>query len=160
MSDLNPPVFKHNLFCLPNQGFTDPSAGFFFFFPMNDDIHRSRPAMTFSGRNDSEQIAGDSDQVGADFQDFFDDLESGLLAKGVQVLQVWLKLTCPWVDEAVEILRFKGYFIGGLLPRWFDRDGLLMQKIIGQPNWDGINIYSDWAKKILELVKADWERSE
>ena len=98
-------------------------------------------------------------QVGADFRDFCDELESRLLAKGAQVVQVWFKLTCPWVGKAVDILRSKGYFLGGILPRWFDTDGLLMQKIVGRPNWDGIKIHSDWANKILELVKADWERS-
>jgi len=32
-----------------------------------------------------------------------------------------------------------------------------MQKVIGEPNWDGIQLYFDRAKKILEMVRADWE---
>jgi len=35
---------------------------------------------------------------------------------------------------------------------------MLMQKILGQPNWEGIQLYSERAKKILELVKADWQQ--
>jgi hypothetical protein len=44
------------------------------------------------------------------------------------------------------------------LPRGFDVDGMLMQKITGRPNWEGIQIFFDRAKKILELIKKDWER--
>jgi hypothetical protein len=80
------------------------------------------------------------------------------LEKGVVVLQVWLKLSWPWIGHAVNILRKRGFFLGGILPRWFDVDGMLMQKIIGQPNWEGIQLHSDRAKKILEIVKADWQR--
>ena len=28
----------------------------------------------------------------------------------------------------------------------------------GQPNWEGIQLYSERGKKILELVKADWQQ--
>jgi len=36
-------------------------------------------------------------------------------------------------------------------------DGLLMQKIIGKPNWEGIQLHSDRAKMILEIARKDWE---
>jgi hypothetical protein len=62
------------------------------------------------------------------------------------------------VGQAVDVLRKRGYFLGGILPRWFDVDGMLMQKITGRPNWEGIQLFSDRAKKILELIKKDWEK--
>lgn len=96
--------------------------------------------------------------LGKDFQPVFERLEQELLGHPTRVIQVWLNLACPWVGPAVTMLRGRGYFLGGILPRWFDDDGLLMQKIIGRPDWDGINLYSDRAKEILDLVQADWER--
>ncbi len=95
--------------------------------------------------------------IGADFEHVFEDEEKGVWEKGMVVIQVWLKLSWPWVGQAVEVLRRRGYFMGGVLPRWFDMDGMLMQKMVGEPNWSGIQLYSDRAKKILEMVRKDWE---
>jgi len=97
-------------------------------------------------------------EAGADFEDSFDVQEKAVRGKGVAVIQVWVKLSWPWIDRVVDSLHERGYFLGGVLPRWFDVDGMLMQKIIGKPNWEGIQLYSDRAKKILELVKAAWEQ--
>jgi hypothetical protein len=97
-------------------------------------------------------------EAGADFESTFDDQEKTIGEKGVAVIQVWLKLSWPWVGQAVDHLRKRGYFLGGILPRWFDVDGMLMQKIIGRPNWEGIQLYFDRPKKILEIIKKDWER--
>jgi hypothetical protein len=96
--------------------------------------------------------------AGADFESTFDEEEKTIRERGVTVIQVWLKLSWPWVGQAVDHLRKRGYFLGGILPRWFDVDGMLMQKITGRPNWEGIQLYFDRAKKILEIVKKDWER--
>jgi hypothetical protein len=96
--------------------------------------------------------------AGADFESTFDEQEKTIREKGVVVIQVWLKLSWPWVGQAVDVLRKRSYFLGGILPRWFDVDGMLMQKIIGEPNWGGIQLHFDRAKKILELIKKDLER--
>ncbi len=97
--------------------------------------------------------------AGADFEKAFDEQERVVREKGVMVIEVWLKLSWPWVGQAVDVLRKRGYFLGGVLPRWFDADGMLMQKIIGRPNWEGIQLYFDRAQKILEIVKAEWEKT-
>jgi len=97
-------------------------------------------------------------ETGADFERAFDEHEKTALDKGTVVIQAWLKLSCPWSGRAAGALRKRGYFLGGVLPRWFNEDGMLMQKIIGQPNWEGIQLYSERAKRILELVKADWQQ--
>lgn len=96
-------------------------------------------------------------EAGADFERVFDEEEKKVRERGVIVLQVWVKLSWPWVDQVVELLRKRSYFLGGILPRWFDVDGLLMQKILGQPNWEQIQLYSDRARRLLEFVKADWQ---
>lgn len=96
-------------------------------------------------------------EAGRDFALVFEREEKAALSRGVHVIQVWLKLSWPWVGHIVDILRDRGYFLGGVLPRWFDDDGLLMQKIQGTPGWDDINLAFDRAKKILEFVRADWD---
>ena len=47
----------------------------------------------------------------------------------------------------------------GSFPLWFGTDGLLMQKVAGRPNWEGINLYSDRAREILGIVRKDWEEA-
>lgn len=96
-------------------------------------------------------------EAGADFASVFDEQEQAARHRRPVVHQVWLKLSWPWVGRVVELLRSRGYFVGGVLPRWFDVDGLLMQKVFGLPHWDGIHLFTDKAVRILEMVKADWE---
>jgi hypothetical protein len=97
-------------------------------------------------------------QAGEDFENLLTTKEAELLEKRVVVLQVWLKLSWPFIDKVVGMLRDRGYFLGGLLPRWFaGSDGILMQKLVEQPNWEGIHPYSERAVRILQLVKRDWE---
>lgn len=55
----------------------------------------------------------------------------------------------------MNILRERGFFLGGLLPQWFDDDGILMQKVFFMPEFELIRIYSDRSRRMLELVKAD-----
>jgi len=62
----------------------------------------------------------------------------------------------PWIGQAVDILRDAGYFFGGALPRWFDGDGLLMQKLDCPPYFEGLILESDFAKELLEIIKEDW----
>ncbi len=95
-------------------------------------------------------------EAGGDFSDAFDREEKSATDRGCIVLQAWLKLSWPWVGRVVDILRSRGYFIGGALPRWFDVDGLLMQKILGPPNWEEVKVHSDRAANILDIVRADW----
>ena len=95
-------------------------------------------------------------EAGADFSSVFDREEKTVLDQGMVVIQVWFRLTWPWAGQVADLLREKGYFLGGVLPRWFNEDGLLMQKILKKPDWEGIQIHFDRAKKILEYVQDDW----
>lgn len=97
------------------------------------------------------------DNTGSDLESFLDTYEKTLAEKGIYVSQIFLRLDCPWVGGAVDVMRSRGYFLSGILPRWFDADGMLMQKIYGEPNWQGIHLYSWRANKILEMIKKDWE---
>ena len=66
----------------------------------------------------------------------------------------------PWVGAAVHALRERGYFFGGALPRWFDSDGILMQKLLCPPDFDGIVLDSAESKQLLKIIRRDWERAE
>lgn len=95
--------------------------------------------------------------IGEDFESYFNGLENEILTGKIKVIQVSLNLACRWAGRAVEVLRGRGYFIGGILPRWFDDDALLMQKILGRPDWESIHLFTDWAGEILRIVRNDWE---
>lgn len=98
--------------------------------------------------------------AGEDFATVIEGEEKAAALKGMIVCQVWLKLSWPWVGRAVDLLRSRGYFTGGVLPRWFDGDGLLMQKVTGTPNWEGIHVYGERAAKILSHVRAGWAETQ
>ncbi len=97
-------------------------------------------------------------EIGPDLSRVMDDTERSLNEQGILVIQVWLKASCPWLAQAVDTLRERGYFLGGALPRWFDDDGLLMQKRIGAPCWDTIVLAYDRARRLLEWVRRDWSQ--
>jgi hypothetical protein len=96
-------------------------------------------------------------QVGGDFEQALAGLERDLDARGVVIVQVWLNLAWPWVGEVVDRLRKRGYFLGGLLPRWFDADGLLMQKTKNRPCWEEMQVHFERAQKIVSFARKDWE---
>ncbi len=95
-------------------------------------------------------------EAGEDFDGVFELEEKAASEKGAVIHQAWLKLSWPWVGRVVESLRARGYFFGGVLPRWFDEDGFLMQKALAAPNWEEIKLFSERAAKILDVVRADW----
>ena len=98
-------------------------------------------------------------EAGPDFLNAFISEEERILDQNVEVVQVWLKLSEPWVGKVAGLLGNRGYFFGGVLPQWFGEDGLLMQKTLSRPNWEGIHVFSERAQRILEFVKSDWQRS-
>lgn len=99
-------------------------------------------------------------RVGMDFELVVRRLEQQSAERGLAVLQFFLNLDLPWVGIIVENLRARGYFLGGYLPRWFDSDGLLMQKLCGPPHWDGIQLFGEKGGRILEMVRADWDEAQ
>lgn len=98
-------------------------------------------------------------EAGADLKEVIHQQEAQLTDKGVQVIQVWLDLSWPWIGWAVDGLRANGFFLGGLLPRWFDADGLLLQKILKRPAWESIKIQQGRSQHLLEKVRQDWEKT-
>ena len=97
---------------------------------------------------------------GRDFEAAFDGFEKKLATENrLEIIQVWVRLAEPWNLEIVEALRKRGYFMGGLFPRWYDNDGFMLNKIMGRPNWEGLVLHTDRAKKIRDFIYADWEKT-
>ncbi len=95
--------------------------------------------------------------LGHDFAEALDGFEEQAHRRGAVALQVFLNLGEAWSQVGAEALRARGYFLGGLMPRWFDDDALLFQKVQDMPSFDSIKLYSQRAHRILELVRRDVE---
>jgi len=83
--------------------------------------------------------------------------EDQAAAQGVTVFQAWVNLGQPWSGAVTEILRRRGYFLGGALPRWFGSDGLLMQKLSHPPTWEGMVLHGERRQRLQALVRADYQ---
>lgn len=69
--------------------------------------------------------------------------------------QIVLPLCHPGVSLAVQAAREAGFFLGGLLPLWDDRDMLLMQKLRAEPDYSKVELYTREAGELLDLIAAD-----
>lgn len=87
------------------------------------------------------------------------ELERDLRRDEYALIQCFVDLGKPWSGGVIELLRSQGYSLGGLLPIWFGDDGLLMQKHFVDPDFGRLQIYSDRGRRLVEMVKRDWERS-
>ncbi len=96
-------------------------------------------------------------EAGEDFPAYIKETERRITAEGAVVIQVYLPLSLPCAGAVVDVLRANGYFLGGPLPRWFDGDGLLMQKTLSAPNFGEVHLYRKQAKEILKIIKEDWQ---
>ncbi len=94
-------------------------------------------------------------QVGRDFPEYLSHWEKEYPSR--HVFQIILPLWRPGCSLAVEAARAAGYFLGGLLPLWFDRDGLLLQKVAGEPDFSRIKLFTEEAKRLLSVIIADRE---
>ena len=96
---------------------------------------------------------------GADAGPAISDFESTASQKGCCVRQVFLNIGDPAAGDVFRMLFSKGYFFGGYLPRWFDSDGFLLQKLTRTPAVESMKLYSDWAKELLEFTLRDRTRA-
>ncbi len=76
------------------------------------------------------------------------------------VVQVFVNLGDAAAPQAVDMLRGRGYFFGGLLPFWFGSDGLLMQKVGQEPDWNAIQVCGPKAAAVRDMVREDFERAK
>jgi hypothetical protein len=96
--------------------------------------------------------------IGPDFDPFLSRLEGEAREKGMAIFQIWLPLASPAASAATDILRGRGYFLGGVRPCFGNGDGLLMQKVGQNPDWEAIRLHSQRAREIGEMIRRDWQR--
>ncbi|MDR7868253.1 MAG: hypothetical protein RIN56_15760 [Sporomusaceae bacterium] len=94
-------------------------------------------------------------RVGGDWAAVADRLVDEARRRRLLSVQLFIDTSCPAIGEAVEILRTRGFFFGGLAPRWFGSDGLLMQQVFADTRYDLIKLYTDTAKNLLAFIRAD-----
>lgn len=96
--------------------------------------------------------------IGGDWGAFLDGLLEEARRRNVVSLQVVLSAAMPCATAAVAEMRRRGFFLGGLFPRWFGDDAVMMQQVLGrEPDYDGIRLYTRIAKSLLEFIRADRE---
>lgn len=84
------------------------------------------------------------------------DLERQMRGDGYALIQFFVDLGKPWSGGVVEQLWQSGYSLGGFLPGWFGDDGLLMQRHLVSPEFEGMKIFSERGQRLLEIVRRDW----
>lgn len=90
--------------------------------------------------------------LGPGWEAEFLELENRATASGCVLRQFFLNSGDSSVMGLVLFLLGKGYAFGGLVPRWFDDDALLIQKLSYPIDVDGIALYSDEARRILSMA--------
>ena len=93
--------------------------------------------------------------IGADWQEALGKADAQGQSAGCMCLQYFLHTAEPSTMTIVPHLRQAGYGLGGLVPRWFDDDALLMQKSLCPTEVDHIQLFSDNARAILAMALAD-----
>ncbi len=95
--------------------------------------------------------------AGKNFQARITAEDERLTRQGIRVIQVWLNTGQPGVGQAVDHLKAMGYFFGGVLPQWFGSDGMLMQKVLDDPDWEGAVLANERNAQIAGLVRREWD---
>ena len=93
--------------------------------------------------------------IGADWQKALATVDAQGQAAGCVCLQFFLHTAEPSSMTIVPHLRQAGYSLGGIVPRWFDDDALLMQKSLCPTEVKDIKLFSDNARAILAMALAD-----
>jgi len=78
--------------------------------------------------------------AGPDADEVFASIVKKYTAEGAVVHQVFLPMDQPWVGVLTEILNRQGFFFSAIMPRWFDADALLLQKLAQPTDYGNINI--------------------
>ena len=94
--------------------------------------------------------------IGDDWESVAAQLPQEAKRRGVISLQIILNTACPAIGAATEVLRRQGFFFGGLAPRWFGSDGVILQQLFdSEPDYEETKLYSPEAKALMAFIRAD-----
>lgn len=96
-------------------------------------------------------------ECGADFASRLDELEDEFLKQGAQVLQLILNLEDGRCPAAAALAQGRNYHCCGLLPRWFDGDGVLLQRNLQTPAFGHDKIASPKGKELASRIASAWK---
>ena len=97
-------------------------------------------------------------RVGSDWAAYLERLLDAARERRAVSLQLVLNADQPCLDAAVDALRRRDFFLGGLFPRWFGADGIMLQLLFGEaPDFAGIKLYGRTAKYLRDAIEADWK---
>jgi hypothetical protein len=96
--------------------------------------------------------------IGSDFEQKVNEIEIQGAREKIIIYQFFINLKEPWAGKSIKILREHGYFLGGYIPLWFGSDGFLMQKVLFDTDYTGINLYTEKCKRLLEYIRKDRDR--
>lgn len=100
-------------------------------------------------------------EIGGDWESWLDKLLAEALQRQMVSLQVILSAAIPCIGAAVEAMWERGFFLGGLFPRWFGADGIMLQQVLGkEPDYEGIKLYSQEARALLGFIRDDREAAK
>lgn len=99
-------------------------------------------------------------EAGQDLAEVMAGLVKKYTVAGAVVQQVLLPLDKPWSAAATDVLNRQGFFFSALVPRWFDGDALLMQKLAHPTNYEEMKLHTDFAREMLKFIIADRARVE
>ena len=95
-------------------------------------------------------------RIGADWPLVVTDLLAEAKRRGVVSMQLVLNTACPAIGVATEVLRKQGFFFGGLAPRWFGSDGVMLQQLFdSEPDYEETKLYSQEAKDLMAFIRED-----
>lgn len=124
----------------------------------NADLPQDNQSSVSLAIIESAQVAFiNIDEIGADFVARIDEIEERAAAQNTVIYNLRMPLNSQSTGAAIDILRSRNYFFCGILPHWFETDGIALQKLIQPPNWEEIKLLDNWCGQILNMVKADWE---
>ncbi len=94
---------------------------------------------------------------GADLSACLARAEADAGSRGCALVQAFLNLGDPYCPAATAVFRESGFVFGGLVPRWFDTDGLLLQKPSGTAASASVALHSASAKALLATIRRERE---
>ena len=98
--------------------------------------------------------------IGADFPERVRELDENAKRCGLAVVQAFVNTGDAGAPFAVNALRARGFILGGFVPLWFGPDGVLMQKLYVEPEFDAVNLFAERSKRIFAFIRADWDRAQ
>jgi len=113
-------------------------------------IHKAYLAQPRLGRLDFSA-------VGADFEACLQESEIEFQQQGAALVQLRLPLEDPGCVSARRLAGSRGYRVCGLLPRWFDGDGLLLQLNWSPPDFSRDQIATERGRILAERIQHQWK---